>query len=239
MKVTRPSPIAHRGLGLAVATALLVAACSAFEPAPTATLTPAAAATPAPTATAEPCPPASPPVAWTNGQTATVTLDTTQGKIVIAVDGQLAPHATANFVALAACGFYDGVIFHRIVPGFVIQGGDGIFGRVPMVQWARVGSGGPNYTIQDDPVTTPYGRGVVAMARTSEPNSQGSQFFVVLSDDNTDSLDAANTYAILGKVTSGMEAVDAIAALPNTGPTRYAPTTDPPPTITKATVTRP
>jgi cyclophilin family peptidyl-prolyl cis-trans isomerase len=238
LNVTLSSPIARRGLGLAVATALLVAACSAFEPAPTATpATPAPTASPAPTGA--PCPPSSPPAAWTNGETATVTLDTTQGRIVIAVDGKLAPHATANFVALAACGFYDGVIFHRVIPGFVVQGGDGMFGRVPLVQWPNIGLGGPGYTIQDDPVTAPYGRGVVAMARGREPNSQGSQFFIVLSDENTDSLDAANTYAILGKVTSGMEAVDAIAALPNTGPPRNAPATDPPPTITKATVTRP
>ena len=79
--------------------------------------------------------------------TATVTLSTAKGDIVIKVTGSLAPHATANFVALAACGFYDGVVFHRLVPGFVIQGGDGEFGRVPNVDASQVGTGGPGYTI--------------------------------------------------------------------------------------------
>ena len=105
-----------------------------------------------------------------------------------------------------------------------------------MVQWKLVGSGVPGYTIQDDPVTTLYTRGTVAMARTSDPNSQGSQFFIVVSDENTDSLDMEKTYAILGKVTSGMDVADAIAALPNTGAPYNHPATDPPPTITKATV---
>ncbi len=169
--------------------------------------------------------------------TATVTLATSKGSIVIKVTGSLAPHATANFVALASCGFYDGVVFHRLVPGFVIQGGDGQFGRAPNVDAAQVGTGGPGYTITDDPVTTPYKRGVVAMARTSQPNSQGSQFFIVLSDQAAGALASANTYAILGEVTSGMDVVDAIAAMPNSGEPNNA-ALDPLP-ITTATVTRP
>jgi len=75
-----------------------------------------------------------------------------------------------------------------------------------------VGQGGPGYTIADEPVTTPYARGTVAMARTREPNSQGSQFFIVLNDSAAGALASANTYAIFGTVTSGMDAVDAIAA---------------------------
>jgi cyclophilin family peptidyl-prolyl cis-trans isomerase len=113
--------------------------------------------------------------------------------------------AAGNFVALAECGFYNGVIFHRLVPGFVIQGGDR----------TGTGTGDPGYKIQDEPVTAPYKRGTVAMARTSAPNSQGAQFFIVLSDSN--SLAQTNTYAIFGSVTTGMDVVDAIAAMPNTG----------------------
>jgi cyclophilin family peptidyl-prolyl cis-trans isomerase len=169
--------------------------------------------------------------------TATVTLSTAKGDIVIKVTGSLAPHATANFVALAACGFYDGVVFHRLVPGFVIQGGDGEFGRVPNVDASQVGTGGPGYTITDDPVTTQYKRGTVAMARTSQPNSQGSQFFIVLDDGASGALSAVNTYAIVGEVTSGMDAVDAIAAMPNSGEPDNA-ALDPLP-ITTATVTHP
>jgi len=181
--------------------------------------------------------PTSAPAPMAAADTATVTLATAKGSIVIKVTGSLAPNATGNFVALAACGFYDGVVFHRLVPGFVIQGGDGQFGRAPNVDAAQVGSGGPGYTITDDPVTTPYKRGTVAMARTPTPHSQGSQFFIVLSDAAASSLAAANTYAIIGDVTSGMDVVDAIAAMPNSGAPDNA-ALDPLP-ITKATVTRP
>jgi cyclophilin family peptidyl-prolyl cis-trans isomerase len=169
--------------------------------------------------------------------TATVTFATAKGDIVIKITGSLAPNATGNFVALAACGFYDGVVFHRLVPGFVIQGGDGQYGRAPNVDATQVGTGGPGYSITDDPVTKPYRRGTVAMARSSLPNSQGSQFFIVLSDQAAPALASANTYAIIGEVTSGMDAVDAIGAMPNSGEPDNA-ALDPLP-ITKATVARP
>jgi cyclophilin family peptidyl-prolyl cis-trans isomerase len=141
----------------------------------------------------------------------TVTIETAKGAIEIKVDGALSPIATGNFVALAECGWYDGVVFHRVVPAFVIQGGDGQFGRVPYVIPELVGSGGPPYTIQDEPVTTAYKRGTVAMARTPAPDSVGSQFFIVLDDGARASLESANTYQIIGEVASGMEAVDEIA----------------------------
>ena len=146
--------------------------------------------------------PTSQPAALGAGQTRTVTITTSKGTITIKVQADLAPIATGNFTALVACGFYDGLVFHRVVPGFVIQGGDP----------SGNGSGGPGYTIADDPVTTAYHRGTVAMARTPAPHSQGSQFFIVLSDDAAPSLASANTYAILGEVTAGMDVVDAIAA---------------------------
>jgi cyclophilin family peptidyl-prolyl cis-trans isomerase len=95
-------------------------------------------------------------------------------------------------------------------PGFVIQGGDP----------AGDGTGGPGYTIADEPITGTYHRGTVAMARTGDPHSQGSQFFIVLSDKAATALtsvDPSRGYAILGEVTSGMDVVDAIAAMPNSG----------------------
>ncbi len=170
-------------------------------------------------------------------ETAQVTLETGQGTIVIDVQGLLAPNATGNFVALAECGAYDGVVFHRLVPGFVIQGGDVENGRTPSVDPGLVGRGGPPYRIADDPVTTLYGRGTVAMARSSAPNSQGSQFFIVLDDAARGALQSANTYAILGTVTSGMDVVDAIAAMPNSGEPANAALE--PVVITRATVARP
>ena len=197
-----------------------------------------AASTAASTGTGPTGCPTKAPAPMAAADTATVTLATAKGNIVIKITGSLAPNATGNFVALAACGFYDGVVFHRLVPGFVIQGGDGQYGRAPNVDAARVGGGGPGYTITDDPVTTPYRRGTVAMARTSKPNSQGSQFLIVLDDKAAGALAQANTYAIMGEVTSGMDAVDAIAAMPNAGEAAGNAALDPLP-ITKATVTRP
>ena len=185
--------------------ALVGAALFAF-----AACTSVGSATPVPTTVATAaraaCPKSQPP-ALPAGQKRVVTIDTAKGKIEVTVEGALSPIAAGNFVALASCGFYNGVVFHRLVPGFVIQGGDP----------SGTGSGGPGYNIQDEPVTAQYHRGTVAMARTPAPNSQGSQFFIVLSDAAARPLVAANTYAIFGEVTSGMETVDAIAAMPNSG----------------------
>jgi len=145
------------------------------------------------------------------GKTATATITTPKGTIVIAVQGKLGPKAAGNFVALASCGYYNGVVFHRLVPGFVIQGGDGQFGRAPNVDKAHVGSGGPGYEFGDDPVTVPYTAGTVAMAN-SGPNTNGSQFFIVLADSQL-----PPNYSVFGTVTTGMDVVQAIAALPNDG----------------------
>ena len=150
------------------------------------------------------CPTSQPP-ALPAGESRTVTIQTDKGQIVIKVQGDLSPIAAGNFVALASCGFYDGVVFHRTATlqdgtPFVIQGGDP----------TGTGTGGPGYEIKDEPVTTPYKRGTVAMARSSQPNSVGSQFFIVLDDRDGAILSQANTYQIIGSVTSGMEAADAI-----------------------------
>jgi peptidyl-prolyl cis-trans isomerase B (cyclophilin B) len=138
------------------------------------------------------------------GQTRTVTITTPKGDIVLEIDGALSPIAAGNFVALVTCHFYDGSVFHRTASlqdgtPFVIQGGA-----------AREGSGDISYTITDEPVTTPYKRGTLAMARTSAPNSQSSQFFIVLDDKAAPPLVSANTYAIFGSVISGMDVADAI-----------------------------
>ena len=147
------------------------------------------------------CPTAQ-PAALPAGETRTVTIATDLGSITLTIQADLSPIAAGNFVALADCGFYDGVVFHRVVPTFVIQGGDP----------TGTGTGGPAYTIQDEAVTTPYGRGTVAMARTPQPDSVGSQFFIVLDDGARAALESANTYQIIGSVTAGMETADAIAA---------------------------
>ncbi len=140
--------------------------------------------------------PKSAPAAAPAGLTRRVTIETAKGPIQVAVDANLGPRAAANFIALAACGFYDRLVFHRVVTGFVIQGGDP----------TGTGGGGPGYEFADDPVTVPYVRGVVAMAN-SGPNTNGSQFFIVLADSSL-----APNYSVFGRVTAGMDAVDAIAA---------------------------
>jgi cyclophilin family peptidyl-prolyl cis-trans isomerase len=152
------------------------------------------------------CPTAQ-PAALAAGQKRLVTIVTAKGSIGITIQADLSPIAAGNFVALAGCGYYNGVVFHRVATlpdgtPFVIQGGDP----------TGTGTGGPGYTIKDEPVTATYGRGAVAMARTQEPNSVGSQFFIVLNDKDRDVLAAANTYQIIGTVTAGMETVDAIYA---------------------------
>jgi len=147
------------------------------------------------------------PAALPAGQTRTVTLTTPKGAMVLAIEANLSPIAAGDFVALASCGYYDGTPFHRtptLADGtaFVIQGGDP----------TGTGTGGPGYTIKDEPVTTPYKRGTVAMARSSAPNSVGSQFFIVLDDKDGAILSQANTYQIIGNVTSGMQVADAVFA---------------------------
>jgi cyclophilin family peptidyl-prolyl cis-trans isomerase len=191
-------PRSIRVLATVVSAGALALACTAPPAAPSAA-TPAPSVA-APSAAEGQCPTAQPaPLAA--GETRTVTIATDLGSMDLKIEADLSPIAAGNFVALAACGFYDGVGFHRVVRGFVIQGGDP----------TGTGSGGPGYTIQDEPVTTPYSRGTVAMARTPEPDSVGSQFFIVLDDGARDALESANTYQIIGSVANGMETADAIA----------------------------
>jgi cyclophilin family peptidyl-prolyl cis-trans isomerase len=140
------------------------------------------------------------------GKAFTVTLQTSCGAIGIRLATGRAPKTAASFASLVRQGFYDGLTFHRIVPGFVIQGGD------PRGD----GQGGPGYQITEKPPTRlRYTRGVVAMAKTQAdpPGASGSQFFIVMGPD----AQLPPDYALVGTVTSGLEAVDRISAVP-TGP---------------------
>jgi peptidyl-prolyl cis-trans isomerase B (cyclophilin B) len=184
----------RRYAALVAAVGLLLGACSAAPGAP-----PPLSSAP-PTGAAK-CPTAQ-PASLPAGETRTVTIATSVGSMTLKIEADLSPIAAGNFVALAGCGYYNGVVFHRIVPGFVIQGGDP----------TGTGSGGPGYTIRDEPVSAQYVRGVVAMARTLQPDSVGSQFFIVLDDAAREALVSANTYQIIGHVTAGMETADAITS---------------------------
>jgi peptidyl-prolyl cis-trans isomerase B (cyclophilin B) len=138
------------------------------------------------------------------------TIATELGDIEVELFSDSAPKATANFTELAHKGFYDDVIFHRVVPGFVIQGGDGQFGKKPSLEPGRVGTGGPGYKFDDEPVQGDYVRGSVAMANAG-PNTNGSQFFIC-TDDLSGRL--PKNYTLFGLVTRGMDIVDQIVAAP-------------------------
>jgi peptidyl-prolyl cis-trans isomerase B (cyclophilin B) len=136
------------------------------------------------------------------GDGTAVRLTTELGDVVIGLFNESAPVASENFLNLAVEGYYDDVGFHRAVPGFVLQGGDP----------DGTGRGGPGYTIKDEQIVGRYGRGIVAMARSQAPDSQGSQFFFVLDDSAEGALAAYNTYTIFGSVLEGMDVVDEIVA---------------------------
>jgi len=123
-----------------------------------------------------------------------IRIKTAKGDIVFELFDKDAPKTVSNFVYLAKGGFYDGLTFHRVEPGFVIQGGD------PNGN----GTGGPGYQFEDEKVTRSYDRGIVAMANAG-PNTNGSQFFIMLADTPL-----PPNYTIFGEVTSGMDVVDQI-----------------------------
>jgi cyclophilin family peptidyl-prolyl cis-trans isomerase len=129
------------------------------------------------------------------------------GDIEVELYSDSAPKTVENFKDLAKKGFYDGLIFHRIVPGFVIQGGDPYTRNT--TNRRRWGTGGPGWNIKAEFNKNTHTRGVLSMARSQDPDSAGSQFFIVLKDSNF--LDGQ--YTIFGKVKSGMDAVDKIATL--------------------------
>ena len=142
------------------------------------------------------------------------TIATTAGDIVVEIADLDAPKAASNFVKLAKEGFYDGVIFHRVIPGFVIQGGDGEYGRVDargeVRSRGRVGQGGPGYRFEDEPFTGDYERGVLAMANAGK-NTNGSQFFICHADLRGK---LPKNYTIFGQVTNGFDVAKKIAEVP-------------------------
>src|SRR5215203_7257517 len=129
------------------------------------------------------------------------------GDIEVELYSDSAPKTVENFKALTKKRFYDGLIFHRIVPGFVIQGGDPY--TRDTTNRRRWGTGGPGWNIKAEFNKNTHARGVLSMARSQDPDSAGSQFFIVLKDSKF--LDGQ--YTIFGKVKSGMDAVDKIATL--------------------------
>lgn len=132
-------------------------------------------------------------------KTYTATLQTSDGDIVISLDAKDTPVTVNNFAYLATKNFYDNTIFHRVIKGFMIQGGD------PNGD----GTGGPGYQFSDEPFKGAYTRGTVAMANAG-PNTNGSQFFI-MQEDNTQ---LPRNYVIFGHVIQGMDVVDAIAGAP-------------------------
>lgn len=144
----------------------------------------------------------------------TATFETTQGSFTVELYGDVAPIATANFVALARCGFYESVTFHRVLAGFVAQAGDPNT-RDNQGDFEGLGTGGPGYgfAIELPPEGLNYDPYVVAMANAGMANTNGSQFFICLADL---SAQLPREYTIFGRVSSGMEVVDAIGAVPVT-----------------------
>ena len=138
------------------------------------------------------------------------TITTEIGDIEVELFDESAPKAASNFIDLAKKGFYDDVIFHRVIPGFVIQGGDGQYGKKSALELGRVGTGGPGYKFEDEPVKGDYQRGSLAMAN-SGPNTNGSQFFICVADLSGR---LPKNYTIFGQVTKGMDVVDKIVGAP-------------------------
>ncbi len=142
---------------------------------------------------------ASPPAMTIDpGASYTAVLNTTAGPITVELLSSDAPNTVNNFVFLAREGFYDNVIFHRTIPGFMIQGGDP----------TGTGGGGPGYRFADEPVNRPYSRGVMAMANAG-PNTNGSQFFLMHAD-----YQLPPNYTIFGQAVAGLETIDTIATAP-------------------------
>ena len=142
------------------------------------------------------------------------------GSIRIQLLPEVAPQTVENFIKLAEEGFYEGILFHRVIPEFMIQAGDPA-SRDPDPR--LVGSGGPGYEIQDEFSDFPHTRGVVSMANRGSRNSGGSQFFIV----HQDSPGLDGKYSVFGRVAEGIEVVDAITKVEIDTYGRYGPTDRP------------
>ena len=139
--------------------------------------------------------------------TVTGVIETTMGTIEIEFFEDKAPGHVKNFKDLAEKGFYDGTIFHRVIPGFMIQGGDP---NTKGDDRSTHGTGGPGYSIDAEFNDISHDRGILSMARSQDPNSAGSQFYIVVKDSPF--LDGQ--YTVFGKVTQGMDVADKIVSAP-------------------------
>lgn len=208
-------------IGIAGLALGLAAACGGDEeaglqgtPVATPVATPTVAPTPAPTQTMQQTEErpevmsksysSYPDMVIEGGKTYIATMETSKGTIVLELFADEAPKAVNNFVFLAREGFYDGVIFHRVISGFMIQGGDP----------TGTGMSGPGYRFDDEPVNRQYLAGTLAMANAG-PNTNGSQFFIMHKNFNL-----PPNYTIFGIATEGQNVVDAIATTPTSGSDR-------------------
>jgi peptidyl-prolyl cis-trans isomerase B (cyclophilin B) len=138
------------------------------------------------------------------------TKGTPMGEIVLRFFPEVAPGHVNNFLKLAREGFYNGTTFHRVIPGFMIQGGDP---NSKKSDRSLHGMGGPGYTIKAEFNSKPHRRGIVSMARSNDPDSAGSQFFICVADSNF--LDWQ--YTVFGEVVSGMDVVDKVVNMRRDG----------------------
>ena len=136
----------------------------------------------------------------------TTIIETNLGTIAFKLLPDLAPETVRNFEKLARDGFYNGTLFHRVIPGFMIQGGDPNTKSGNKSTW---GTGGPGHTIKAEFSSRSHHRGIVSMARAQDPNSAGSQFFIV----TTDSTFLDRQYTVFGEVIEGMDIADKIVNL--------------------------
>ncbi len=136
-----------------------------------------------------------------------VVIETNHGTISFRLLPELAPETVRNFESLAKSNFYNNTLFHRVIPGFMIQGGDPNTKTNNKRTW---GQGGPGYTIKAEFNSRSHKRGIVSMARAQDPDSAGSQFFIV----TTDSAFLDRQYTVFGEVVSGMDVADKIVNLP-------------------------
>ena len=139
---------------------------------------------------------ANPALTIATSKTYTAIVKTERGDITIQLRADLAPEHVNSLVFLAREGYYDGITFHRVEPGFVVQGGDP----------TGTGNGGPGYTLPAEFSSEPFVRGILGMARSSAPDSAGSQWFVTLGD----AFHLNDNYTVFGNVTDGMDIVDCI-----------------------------
>ena len=135
------------------------------------------------------------------------TIETKFGNMELKFFPDIAPNHVKNFIELAQKGFYDGTTFHRVIPGFMIQGGDP---NSKQPDKSKHGQGGPGYTVKAEFNNKPHKRGTLSMARAAHPDSAGSQFFICVAESSF----LNKQYTVFGEVISGMEVADKIVSQP-------------------------